>query len=160
MLRQKLQNPPLSPLRGVGVVLGALAAAVLGSAFFSRLAERVGSAASLGFIGYGIAIAGLMMFRYVLAFQYEADDRCLRVSRLYGRYVRPMTDIWLNSVVAYGDEADVRKRYPGASVSRATRAHCDLKPFAMAHKSGGKIVITVVQPDDRLREHLLKQMKK
>ena len=100
------------------------------------------------------------MFRFVLAFQYEASGRCLRISRLYGRYARPMTDVWLNAVLAYGDPDDVRRRYPGAPLRKATRAHAPLPPFAMAHKTGDRVVVTVVQPDDDLRAWLLAALKR
>ena len=130
MLEQKVQNPPLKPLQGIGVVLAALAAAVLGSTLFSALMARVGSIASIGF------------------------------SRLYGRYARPMVDVWFTSVLAYGAPEEVRARFPSAPVNRATRPHCALETFAMAHTSEGRTVVTLVQPDERLRAHLLGALKK
>lgn len=160
MLEQKVQNPPLKPLQGIGVVLAALAAAVLGSTLFSALMARVGSIASIGFILYGIATAWLLTYRFVLAFRYQATPDCLRVSRLYGRYARPMVDVWFTSVLAYGAPEEVRARFPSAPVNRATRPHCALETFAMAHTSEGRTVVTLVQPDERLRAHLLGALKK
>jgi len=159
MLEQRVQNPPLKPLQGVGVVAAGLAAAALGSAAFSRLAVRVGSVASIGFIVYGMAIAGFLIRRYVLAYRYQAGPDCLHIDRLYGRYARAMTDVWYGSVSAWGTPEDVRAKHPSAPVSRAVCARCGLAPFAMAHQSGGRTVITVIQPDDSVRQRLEKAFR-
>ena len=160
MLQQKVQNRPLKPLQGVGVVLAVMAAVLLGSAAFTRLASRIGTLASLGFILYGMAVAWLLLNEFVLAFSYRAGGDCLRISRAYGRYERFMDEIWFSSVLGYGDPESLRKRFPEARVDHADRPRCALEPLALAHRDGDKVVVTVIQPDDRLRAHIMKILKK
>ena len=160
MLEQRVQNPQLKPLQGIGVVVGAVAAAALGSVVFSRLALIVGTIASVGFILYGMGIAALLMRRYVLSYRYQAGPDCLRIQRMYGRYARAMAEVWYNSVSAWGTPEDVRAKYPSARVSKAVCSRCKIAPFAMAHQSDGRTVITVIQPEVALREHLEKAFRR
>lgn len=160
MIRQELRNPRPDALRGLGVVALAIVAVLAGSALFSLLSARIGALASLGFIAYGCAVAWLMMDRYVLGFIYTANADCLRVCRVYGKRERFMADVWLNGLLAWGSEEDMKRRWPGAPVSRATRARCDLAPLALAYRQGGKISILVIQPDEALRRHLTGNRKK
>ena len=54
-----------------------------------------------------------------------------------------------------GTPEEMKRRFPGARVSRATRRQCPLAPLALAHDSGGRTAILVIQPDDALRAHLI-----
>lgn len=154
MLRQELRNPRPDALRGAGVVALAVLAVLGGSAVFSRLAARLGSLASVGFIAYGCAVAWWLLNRYVLGFVYTASADCLRVCRVYGKRERFMLDVWLNTLLAWGSEEDMKGRFPGAHVDRATRARCPLPPLALAYRRDGKPAILVIQPDEAMRRHL------
>ena len=160
MLSQKLQNKQPTPLQGVGLVLIIALAAVAGSAFFTRLTPRLGSVASLLFIAYGCAIAWFLLNWYALSFVYTATDDVLRICRAYGKRERFMADVWLNGLLAWGDEAEMKRRWPGAPVARATRAKCDLPPLALAYRQDGKVSILVIQPDEPMRRLLTGSRKK
>ena len=108
MLEQRIQNRQPDALRGVGVILGVAAAVLAGSAFFSRLENRLGTLSSLLFIAYGCAIAWFLLNWYVMRFIYTANADCLRVCRAYGKRERFMADVWLNQVIAYGTPEDFR----------------------------------------------------
>ena len=73
MLEQRIQNRQPDALRGVGVILGVAAAVLAGSAFFSRLENRLGTLSSLLFIAYGCAIAWFLLNWYVMRFIYTAN---------------------------------------------------------------------------------------
>ena len=154
MLQQKLQNPQPDALRGIGIIALTALAVVVGSAAFSRLATRIGTLASLGFIAYGCFIAWWLLNRYILAFSYTATADVLRVCRVYGKRERFMTDVYLSTIQAWGSEEDMKRRFPGARVERATRDRCDLQPLALAYKFDGKTMILVIQPDEPMRRHL------
>ena len=154
MLRQELRNPRPDALRGAGIVALAVLAVLGGSVVFSRLAPRLGALASVGFIAYGCAVAWWLLNRYVLGFVYTASADCLRVCRVYGKRERFMLDVWLNTRLAWGSEADMKKRWPDAHVDRATRSGCDLPPLALAYRRDGKPAILVIQPDEAMRRHL------
>ena len=160
MYQQRVQTRPLNGLRGIGVVLAVVAAAVIGSAFFTLLENSIGSLSSLCFILYGCGIAWLLLTRYVLGFVYATDGNCLRVSRIYGKRERFMCEVWFNSVLAHGSPEDVRQRYPQARVCRAVKSQCELAPFAIAYDDDGKAAILILQPNDDLRARLLKAVKK
>ena len=160
MLRQTIQNRQPKGLQGAGLVLLVALAAVAGSTFFTRMQARLGAWASALFIAYGCAIAWFLLNWYALRFIYTANADCLRVCRIYGKRERFMVDVWLNQVVAYGAPDEVKARCPDAPVSQATRAQCELAPFALAYKQDGKTRILVIQPDEKMRAHLMGVLKK
>ena len=160
MLEQRIQNRQPDALRGVGVILGVAAAVLAGSAFFSRLENRLGTLSSLLFIAYGCAIAWFLLNWYVMRFIYTANADCLRVCRAYGKRERFMADVWLNQVIAYGTPEEIRARFPGTHAARATRAQCAFEPLALAYKEGGRTTVIVIQPDEAMRRHIISHIKK
>ncbi len=154
MLEQKLQNPRPDALRGIGIIALTALAVFVSSAAFSRLSTRIGSLASLGFIAYGCFIAWWLLNRYILGFTYTATADVLRVCRTYGKRERFMADVYLSTIQAWGSEADMKQRFPGARVERATRDRCDIEPLALAYTFDGKPAILVLQPDEAMRRHL------
>ena len=159
MLSQKLQNKQPTPLQGVGLVLVIALAAVAGSAFFTRLAPRLGNLASLLFIAYGCAIAYFLLNWYGMSFLYTATDDCLRLCRAYGKRERFMADVWLNQVVAYGTPEEIKQKHPDAPVTRATRTQCEYAPLALAYREGGRVRAVILQPDAAMREHLVRKIR-
>lgn len=160
MLQQTVQNERPTPLRGIGIVGLTAAAVLLGSALFGRLERWIGQASSLLFIAYGVLVAAVLMNRYVKGYHYAASDDVLRVSSSYGRYRRFICDVWLNRVRAWGAPDELRRRYPGARVTRCTRQRCGIEPMALAWTSGARTEILVFQPDEALRGHLGRRLKK
>jgi len=159
MLEQKLANRQPRPLEGLGLILLTALAIVAGSAFFTRLAPRIGPLSSALFILYGCAIAWFLLEWYAMGFIYTATADCLRVCRTYGKRERFVADVWLNQVTAYGPLEDVKRRCPSARVTRATRSQCPFEPLALAYRSSGRTAILVIQPDDALRRHLLEHIR-
>ena len=160
MYRQKVEGESLKGMKGILAVAAVMAAAMLGSAFFTLLGKRIGNVASLAFIAYCCAIAWFVLTYYVMGFVYATDGDCLRICRTYGKRERFMCDVWLNKVLAYGDPDDVRKRFPEARIENAVKKQCEISTFAMAYKNDGKAVILHIQPDDKLKEKLLAAIKK
>lgn len=158
MFQQKIQRQSLDGFRGILVVLGTVAAAVIGSAFFTLLGNRIGSPASILFILYCCAIAWLLTQRYVLGFVYTTDGNCLRICRVYGKRERFMCDIWLNKVQTYGDPETVKQRFPNARIDKAIKSQCTFAPFAMAYKDAGKQAIIIIQPNEELKALLLEKL--
>ena len=155
MLEQRIRNRQPDALRGAGLILLIALAVLAGSAFFSRLENRLGTLSSLLFIAYGCAIAWFLLDWYALSFIYTATDDVLRICRAYGKRERFAADIWLNRVVAWGTPEDMKQRYPQAKVLRATRAQCPFAPLALVYKDSDSLAMAVIQPDDAMREHLL-----
>ena len=158
-MEQTVQNERPAPLKGAGIVALTVLVLLAGSRLFGWLGRWIGGAAPLCFIVYGALVALLLMNRYVMGYHYAASDDVLRVSHSYGRYRRFLCDVWLNQVLAWGEPADLRGRYPKARVNRATKGGCPLEPLALAWRTGGKVEILVLQPDERLRAHLLGRLK-
>ena len=159
MLRQTLRNRQPDALRGIGIVLGAAAALLMGSVVFTRLESRLGPLSSALFIAYGCAVAWFLLNWYVMAFVYTASADCLRVCRAYGKRERFVADVWFSQLLACGDEADMKRRYPGARVTRATRAQCPLPPLALAYRENGKPAIIVLQPEEEIRARIVGALK-
>lgn len=160
MHRQKVQNRPLSAVRGLLVVAGLIAVLVVASTALSLLAPSIGEgAASIVFWIVGIAAALWTMRRFILCYSYALNGVMLRVTYAYGRYERPMCDVYLRSVLAAGAPEDIRKRWSSARVQRATRPGCALEPLAVAYNDGNRTAILVVQPDDDIRQALLDAAK-
>ena len=159
MLQQKVQNRQPDALRGVVIILGIAVAVLAGSALFSRLQALIGTLASVGFILYGCAVAWFLMNWYVLGFIYTTAGGVLRVCRFYGKRERFMIDVRMDDVQAYGTPEEMKQRFPGARVSRATKPQCPLAPLALAHRTAGGTAILVIQPDDAMRKRLLADIR-
>ena len=160
MLEQKLRNRQPGALGGLGLVALIVLAVLAGSAFFNRLAPRLGTLSSVGFIAYGAVIAWLLLNWYVLGYIYTANADCLRVCRTYGKRERFMADVWLNQLLASGTEEEMKRRFPGAPVSRATKPQCPLEPLALAYRDSDRARILVIQPEPALREHLVAAIRR
>ena len=159
MIEQWLQNRRPGALAGLGVILGAAVAVVAGSAFFTMLAPRLGTLSSLLFIAYGCAIAWFLLDWYVLCVIFTASADCLRVCRAYGKRERFIMDVRMSQVTAYGAPDDVKRRFPNARVTRATRPQCDFEPLALAFRQEGRDAILVLQPNEALRTHLIEAIR-
>jgi len=158
--RQVVKDESLRGFKGTLVVIGVLAASMLGSAFFTHLGKTIGNVSSIAFIAYCCLIAWFLLSYYVMGFVYATDGDCLRICRTYGKRERFMCDVWLNKVLAYGDPDDVRKRFPEARIENAVKKQCEISTFALAYKNDGKTVILHIQPDDKMKEKLLAAIKK
>ena len=153
---QKVQNRPLKAAQGALVVLGLIAVIFLASAAMQLLAPWIGeAAASVAFWAVGIGVALWTMRRFILCYSYALNGVMLRVTFAYGRYERPMRDVYLNSVAFAGALDEARERYPDARVQRATRPGCAFAPLAVAYSDGARFRILLLQPDDEIREALL-----
>lgn len=160
MIAQRIEHPPLKGWRGVALILVIAAGVVALSNLCAALERVIGSLyASLLFILSGMGVAGFLLNWYVLGFLYAMDGSRLRVSRVYGRRERPMADIWLNSIQACGAPDDMRRRFPGARVHRAVKQTCPLAPMAVAYRDAGRAAILVIQPNDELRQALVRAVK-
>lgn len=161
MHQQTVKNPPLKAWQGILVVAGLLAALFLASALVQLLAPVIGNSLSaLLFWGLGIAVALWTMRRYVLAYSYAANSNTLQITFAYGRYRRLMEEIYFNNLYHAGTLEEMKKRYPGARVNRATRPGCEHAELAVAYRSNGKAAIIVLQPDEILRQTIIDHIKK
>ncbi|MBR1560029.1 MAG: hypothetical protein IJ646_07280 [Clostridia bacterium] len=160
MLEQRVENPAPSGLKGVALIALVAAAVLAGSNFFYFIGQWIGTASSILFLLYGALVAWLLLDRYVLKFIYTCDGNCLRVCRAYGNRERFMADVWLNGVQACGTLDDMRRRFPGAKVQRATKRECPLEPLAVAYNDAGRTAIMVLQPNEELRKIIVKAVKR
>ena len=155
MLEQRLQNRQPDAIQGIGVVLGAALAAFAGSALCTRLEPLIGAMSSALFIAYGCAVAWFLLNWFAMSYIYTASGDCLRLCRSYGKRERFIADIRFGQVTAYGAPEELKRRFPGARVVRATRRQCDFAPLALAYKADGRDCIAVLQPDDAMRAHIV-----
>lgn len=159
MREQKLHNRRPGPVEGLVVIALTALSVIAASALLQRLADRLGSLASLLFIAFGCAVAWFLLNWYTMGFVYTATGDCLRVTRTYGKRERFVADVWLNQVFAWGTPEELKQRVPNARVLRATRPQCPFEPLALAYREDGKARIIVLQPDDAMRELLLKSIR-
>ena len=159
MIEQRIAHSPIKGWRGPALILAIAAAMMAGSVLFSALEGMLGRASSALFLIYGMAVAWFLLNRYVMAIVYTCQGGCLRVCRAYGQYERLMIDVWLNNIKACGTLEAMCKRFPGARVRRAVRSDCSLEALAVAHADAGRMSILLIQPDDALREVILKTVK-
>ena len=129
MHEQRVEGRPLKGWRGVALIIG-VAALVVAASNILYFAERwIGRAASVLFIAFGCAVAWFLLDWYVMSFVYTCENGCLRVTRRYGRYKRPVADVWLNGIKSAGALDDLRRRFPSAKVQRAVKKECPLDPL-------------------------------
>ena len=156
----KVRNRPLKALEGILVVVGIAVIIFLDSLLAQLLKGVLGDAfSSLVFWAIGILVALFTMRRYVLAYSYAMNNSMLRMTFSYGRFERMLGEIYMNNVLSAGTLDAVRKHYPQAKLVRVTRPTCDIEPFAVASRDNGGVIIHLLQPDEPIREALLKAAK-
>lgn len=161
MHTQKVCNRPLKPLQGVAVVLGIFAVLFVLTFITQLIAPFTGEvSATIVFWGVGALVALWTMRRFVLSYSYALGTNVIRVSHAYGRYERVMVDLYFNNILNAGSLDDMRARYPGARVNRATRPGCDIEPLAVAARDNGVTAIYLLQPDEVIREKLEETARK
>lgn len=160
MYEQRVTDPKLKGKKGTFIFLAVIAAAFLGSAFFTKIEPYVGRAASMGFILYGCGVAWFVMSRVIACFDYVTDGNSLQVFRAYGKRRRVMTVVWLGNVQGFGTFEDMRKKFPGARLDKAVKPQNQLETFAIAYRDDNRQAILVIQPDEKMREILNKGLKK
>lgn len=158
---QKVRNPRLSTLKGIGVVLGIFAAIFVVSIITGLITPLIGEIpAAIIFWGVGILIALWTMRRFILCYSYGLGPNVLRIAFAYGRYERLMTDVYFNNILNAGSLEDMRARYPDARVTRASLRACPIPTLALAVRDNGKPAIYLLQPDDTIRSTLEEVAKK
>ena len=161
MHQQTVKNPPLKGWQGILVVAGLLAALFLVSTLAQLLAPAIGDGtATVLFWAVGLLAALWTMRRYVMAYSYAANSNTLQITFAYGRYRRLMDEIYFNNMYHSGALDEIKKRYPGARVNRATRPGCEYPELAVAYRDNGKTSIIVLQPDETLRQIIIKHTSK
>ena len=95
---------------------------------------------------------GLRFLRdYVLNFLYTANTKQLQVSRVYGPgRPRFMEDVYFSRLKAIGEVEEMKKRFPGAKVLRATLRRATLPVKAVVYDSTEGVKILLLQPNEEL----------
>ena len=161
MHQQQLKNPPLSTLAGLGAVVMLVAALFLDSMLANLLVKYIGGTASkilFWILGGVVAFAALR--RYVLQYEYELVNGMVNLNFRYGRYIRAVDSFALRTLIAVGTPEEIVPRYKGARVHRAVLKRNDTPQVAIAYKYEGKIEICIFQPDDTIKDAMLKAVKK
>lgn len=160
MIQQRVSHGSLKGWRGFALIGAVAVIVILGSNLFYYLGRWIGNAASLLFILFGMGVAWFLLDRYVMSFVYACDGSCLRVRRAYGRYERFMADIWLNGIQCCGSPEEVARRCPGARTQRAVKPECPIAPLAVAYNDAGKTAVIVLQPEDKLKDVIVRAARK
>lgn len=161
MHQQTVKNPKPKPLQGVLAVAGLLAALVLDSILMQLLAPWLGEGTAVViFWVLGALVAMYAMRRFVMSFSYAANGSMLQITFAYGRYRRMMEEIYFGNMLYSGTLEEMKKRFPGARVNRATRPGCEHAELAVAYRNNGKTDIMVLQPDETLRGIITDHIKK
>lgn len=155
LLQQKVQNPPLKPLRAMGVVIGVVAVLLMDSYLCQLLSLVIApGTATIVFYAVGVLVALWVMRRYILSYAYVMNETMMRISFNYGRYQRLMGDVYLSNLVACGTLEEMKQRFPSVRVRRAVLPKCTTEHFAVVTKSASETFIYLLQPDDEIRTAL------
>ncbi len=160
-MQQKIQNRKLPAWAGILLVLGIAAFLLVLSQVCAWLSQATGT--SLGmflFWGAGAGAAWLLLNRVVMGYTYTYNGLVLRVERTYGSRSRFAEDVNLRRLKGMGTLEEMKARFPGAKVFRATRRQCPLPELAVAYADGDRVRIAVLQPEEALRAKLMEDMKK
>ena len=97
-------------------------------------------------------LLGLKFLRdYVQNFLYTANTKQLQVERIYGPgRPRFMEDVYFSRLKALGEVEEIKKRFPGAKVQRATLRRATLPVKAVAYDSAEGMKLLLFQPDGEL----------
>ena len=159
-MQQRIQNKQPSALQGLLLVIGivALFAALsfVCSVVQAYLNQTLGSVL---FWAAGAAVAYAVLREIVMGYQYTYNGMVLRIERIYGSRARFVEDIAVRRLRGMGTLEELKAKFPGAKVVRATRRQCSLPEVAVAYEDGGNVRIALIQPNDEMREVLLRHLK-
>ena len=159
-MRQTIQNKHPSLLTGALLVAG-IACLFLLLNWLCGLVQRYVSP-SLGlllFWGLGAAAVWLLLREVVMGYAYTYNGMVLRIERLYGKRVRFVEDVAVRRLRGIGAPEEMKARFPGARVVRATLRRCPLPELAVAYNGAEGLRIAVLQPDEAMRAKLYENLK-
>lgn len=107
-------------------------------------------------------LLGLKFLRdYVLNYLYTANTKQLRIERVYGpgrpRFVE---DVYFSRLKSMGEVEELKKRFPGAKVVRATLRREKLPVKALAYDTTEGVKLLLFQPNEEMWAHLLTVFRK
>ena len=156
MHQQKVQNPPTSPLQGIAVVLGLVAAALADTLLSQVLQMYINDIfAFVVFWVLGMSLAAWVIHRYALSYVYNMNSVMLQVNYSYGRRQRLMIEIYFANVLACGTLEEMKAAYPDARPHYACLKRCSLPTLTVACRDNGKPALYILQPDEAITERLL-----
>ena len=160
-MQQRIQNKQPGLLTGILLVIGIAAFFIVLNLVSTAVQLYVnGTLGFLLFWGLGAAAVWLLLSQVVMAYQYTWNGMVLRVERVYGKRARYAGDIALRHLTGMGTLEEMKRRFPGAKVTKALRRQCPLEPLAVAFRDADNVQrIFVIQPNDELREKLDEAMK-
>ena len=108
----------------------------------------------------GATLAYLVMRNVIMSYLYTYNGMVMRIERCYGKKPRFIEDVSVRHLNGIGTLEEMKKRYPHATVVRATVRRCDIPELAVAYTNAEGQRIAVIQPDEAMREKLYANLKK
>lgn len=157
-MKQILERRKLGGVAGFAIVVG-LVALLLALNMLAEgvLAPLIGlKASSIAFWLCGFALALVVLRVFVLGFVYEMNEDVLRLSRKYGKRERHIEDIYLAKLAFVGEPDRAEQKYPKCKRVVATYDRKAKGVLAIVYKSVDGLRIAYIEPNEQLREALIR----
>lgn len=157
MIQQVVKPKPTTPLAGIlliaGLFVGLLAASFLGRVFDYMLRTNYCSIA----VWLLAALTAVAVMRgRVMEYRYTVDSGRVYIERMFGKtYSKILLNIPVTDILAYGEEAQLKGKYPAAKFTRkAWLPGCTLPKIAYLYRKDGELEILLAQPDEAMQKAL------
>jgi len=153
---QTIKRPPLSPLKGILLMLLIFLCIVALLLIGQFIAIMTGN-------GYVSLVPWLLcalfafwiIKKYLLGFCYTVSNNMVYLERLLGSHRKLLDSFSITSILEFGDADEIRKKYPEIKKQMdMTLNTCELKKVAYYYKGRGDYRIAILQPDDEMKSAL------
>ena len=154
MIRQSLKGRPVSPVRGILLILGLAVSIVLVSWLERAIAMTTGFQYG-SFAVWALIVAEVMavMRLSVMEYRYSLGEGHFIVERVYGGLARVTHDIPLDSLLAVGPKEEIFKQFGSAQAyEKAVMKQSPLPEMALAYAKPGAAAagLLIIQPDEAM----------
>ena len=155
MTEQRVKSKSISPRNGIllilGVVLGLLLASFL-STILSQFIPPIWPSLCIWLIT-GLFVV-MLMRNQIIEYNYTVNQGNFYVERLYGTRTKLLLNVRVSEIIAFGDEARLREKYPQARAIIAALHTVDLPRKAIAYAKAGNVQLCVLLPDGQMQQLL------
>lgn len=152
MTEQRVKAKSIPPLKGIllilGVVVGLMLASFLGQ-ILSQFVPPIWPSLIIWLLT-GVFVV-MLMREQIIEYNYTVNNGTLYVERLYGMRTKVLLTLRVSEIIAFGDEAQLREKYPQAKAIVAVLRAVELPRKAIAYAKPGKVELCVLQPDAHMQ---------
>lgn len=159
MYQQQVHGKRMSNWVGVGLII-LIVLSIMLAGFLEQVIALMTGFSQAGLLAWAlVAVEVFLLLRLsVREYLYTLSDGRLIIQSKYGKSVRLLYDIPVQSIAAIGAEDEIFQKFGnGQFFDKVVTRGCEIPPRAMAYRKDGNIRLILFQPDEKMMRLLKEQ---